>query len=330
MEQDNKNTPFMLAEPVKTEYRKLKACKDHPDPNIRRLANCLQVYTPANEKVSPIKFNPFQIPLGIGRDEHIEDLLGCFMAAMPLSGPLPAILLEALERVYRQYPYPDWPPAMADLVEAADAVLASKRYSPETNSDIRAALEVRIGRLTRGSIGKVFQCRRSVPSIEYLMTVPSVIELNRLSGEQACLLMLFKLNAVKEIVKVSKTQPDRPILYAIGLEEAHVIMGRTGGARPAEDNPDAKAHATDFICIMLAELRAYGVCIIIIDQLPSAIAPEVTKITGSKLAFRQVAYEDRQVLGGTMLFGDVEMEEIVRLQPGQGFFFTEGYFNRAE
>ena len=64
----------------------------------------------------------------------------------------------------------------------------------------------------------------------------------------------------------------------------------------------------------------------IVDQLPSTVAPEVIKNTASKLAFRQVSNEDRAELGGTMLFGQIEMEEIARLEPGEAYLFTEGYF----
>ncbi|KPL24981.1 MAG: hypothetical protein AMJ75_02270 [Phycisphaerae bacterium SM1_79] len=328
MKNKAQSIPFMLIEPVKTEYRRLKAFKDHSDPRISRPAKALEIYTPGNENVSPIRFNPLQIPpgIGIGRDEHIANLLGCFMAAMPVSGPLPALLLEALEKAYEDYPDPDWPPMMVDLAEAANAVLACKGYSPETNSDIRSALEVRLGSLTHGNIGKVFQCRHSVPSIEHLMTVPSIIELNRLSAEQGCLLTLFELNAVREIVRVSPVRNDRPLFYAIGIEEAHVIIGRVGDAKPSEENPDTKAYATEFICRMLAELRGYNTSVIIIDQLPSAIAPEVRKITGSKLTLLHVDDEERQAIGGAMLLRKGELEDMGRLPPGHGFLFTQGYY----
>ena len=321
-----KKIPFMLIEPVKTEYRGLKAFKMHPDPRIRSLANDLEVFPVGNKRLSHFKLNPLERIPGIDLDEHIENLLGCFMAAMPVSGPLPALLLEALEKVYEIYPDPDYPPVMTDLVEAAITVLDSKNYSPETKSDIRTALEVRIGRLTHGSIGKVFQCRYSVPSFERLMTVPSVLELNRYSDEQACLLTLFILNRIRQTRKVSTVKIDRPIYYAVILEEAHVIIGRGSDAKPSEDNPDTKAYATEFVCRMLAELRAYKVCVIIIDQLPSAIAPEVIKMTGSKLALLQVDQQERQAIGGTMLLRPEELDDMARLGPGDGFLFTQGYF----
>ncbi|KPL24859.1 MAG: hypothetical protein AMJ75_02570 [Phycisphaerae bacterium SM1_79] len=326
MRNKTQNTPFILIEPVKTEYRGLKGLGNHPDPRISRLAKALEIYTPGNEGISSIKLNLLERIRGIGLDEHIENLLACLMAAMPVSGPLPALLLEALEKVYEVYPDPDWPPMMVDLVDAANAALACKGYSPETNSDIRAALEVRIGRLTRGSIGKVFQCRHSVPSIEHLMTVPSIIELNRLSAEQSRLLTLFILNRVREVRKVTPAVVDRPICYVIVLEEAHVIIGRATDAKPSEENPDTKAYATEFICRMLAELRGYNISVIIIDQLPSAIAPEVRKITGSKLTLLHVDDEERQAIGGTMLLRQGELEDMGRLPPGDGFLFTPGYF----
>ncbi len=75
---------------------------------------------------------------------------------------------------------------------------------------------------------------------------------------------------------------------------------------------------------MLAELRALGEGIIIADQLPSAVAPEVVKNTGTKLAHRLVSNDDRENLGGAMLMGAVEIEEIARLSPGEAYFYSEG------
>jgi len=76
---------------------------------------------------------------------------------------------------------------------------------------------------------------------------------------------------------------------------------------------------------MLAEFRALRVGLILVDQLPSQMAPRVIKTTGAKLALRQVDPEDRQALASTMLFGDLEYDEIARLIPGQAHLYAEGY-----
>ena len=317
--------PFLVIEPVKTEYRILKTLKKHSDKTVRQLAETVEIYTPGNENISPYRFNSFWRCQGISVEEHIDNILSCFMAAMPVSGPLPALLGEALERVYEDHPKEDDPPIMADLVTATDQVLSEKGYSLETNSDIRAALEVRLGTLTRRNIGKVFQCQFSVPSVEHLMTVPTVIEFDRLHPEQACLLILFILTSIREYLKTLPNTAEG-LRYLIIIEEAHNIAGSANKAVASPDVADPKAFSTEIICRMLAELRALGVGMVIVDQSPSAIAPEVIKSTATKLAFRQVAKEDREELGAAMLFGQAEMEDIARLKVGEAFFITEGYY----
>jgi len=321
----NRDIPFIVFEPAKSEYRLLKCLKKHKDPQIRRLSKQLQLYTPGNEKISPFRLNPLRLLPGISLNEHIENLITCFKASMPMLPVFPAILGEALEQIYSQNPDPDKPPTMRQLQVAAENVLNSKDYSGEIRSNLRAALEVRLGLLTRRAIGSVFQGGGDTPSIDQLINGFSIVELGSLPTEQACLLTLFILMMVRERVKMI-TRSDRDVQLAIVLEEAHNIVGPAGKAAQSEEQADPKAFAAEFICLMLAELRALGVAIIIVDQLPSTVAPEVIKNTASKLAFRQVANEDRAELGGTMLFGQIETEEIARLQPGEAYFFTEGYF----
>lgn len=306
------------------EYRRLKCAKDHANPNLRRLAQDLRIYTPGNS-ISPLRFNPLFIPEGISRDEHIENLMACFRGAMPMGGPLPPILAEAMEWAYDEHPDPLRPPRMIDLHEAAQRVLASKGYSAEVNSDLRGALDVRLGVLTRRTIGRVFQCERDTPSIEQLMAGTSIIELGDLPPEQISLLVLFLLTAVAERIGTTPRTGAGPA-RVIMLEEAHNIVGRNTDASPSEENADPKAYASAYVCRMLAEMRSSGTGMIILDQLPSAIAPEVTKNTGTKLSTRLTDLEDREVLVGATAGGPVELEELVRLQPGQAYLHTEGYF----
>jgi len=317
--------PFIVLEPAKTEYRLLKCLQQHKDRSLSRLARNLQVYTPGDDRISPFRFNPLEIPEGIGRDEHIENLLNSFKAALPMSGPLPALLSEALEEVYEGDRPSGEAPRMIDLFEAARTVLSRKGYSGEVDSNIRGALEVRLGLLTRLSIGRVFQCAASIPSVNGLLEGSTLVELAALPGEQACLLTLFILTAIREQIKAIPYMGGAPRLV-IFLEEAHNLVGRSGDAQASEENADPKAFAVDFISRMLAELRALGVAIVILDQLPSAVAPEVVKQAGTKVCFREVDHEDRDIIGGSMLFGPIEFEETARLRPGEAYLYTEGYF----
>ncbi|MCX5674661.1 MAG: hypothetical protein NTX87_06600 [Planctomycetota bacterium] len=315
--------PFLVIEPGKTEYRLLKCLKHHKNPAMRQLARDLKVYA-AGGSVSPLRHNPLALRRGITQNQHIESVMACLRAALPMGGPLPALLGESLEQVYEASAPSQQPPRMADLIAATKRTLSTKGYSRDVDSDIRAAMEVRIGVLVRRLIGEVFQSPIDVPSIEELVTGYSVIELASLPTEQACLLAMFLLTAIHEHVLTAPAT--KGIRLVLVIEEAHNIVGCSREATASEENADPKAYASEFVCRMLAEFRALGVSVIIVDQLPSAVAPEVVKNTGSKLTFREVDNEDREILGGAMLFGPMENEEIARLRPGEAYLFTEGYF----
>ncbi len=344
--------PFLVIEPAKYEYGALKALRDHPTPMVRAMAADLRVYTPGDERASPLRLNPLWHPQWIGRDEHIENVLGNFRAAMPMSGPLPALIGESLERCYQRV---DGIPSLRNLYHASGAVLAEKGYAAEVASNLRGALDVRLGSLTRRAVGRVFDCGTSSPGIDELMSNPTVLELEPLTVEHKCLLTLFILSAVREQLRgVPPATPGDPECrrvpgfpgipglpglpglpgvpgvpggprLVIVLEECHNLVGRSVGASASEEQPDPKAFAAEMVSRMLAELRALGVGIVLVDQVPSAVAPQVIKHTAAKLALRQVDREDRDTLAAAMLMDAGEHEELARLAPGEGFFFAEGY-----
>lgn len=320
-----RNIPFIVFESAKTEYRVLKTFKKHSNKNIRRLAKKLRIYSPGNEKVSSFRFNPLKIPEGTGVDEHIENLLACFKASIPVSaGSLPALLGEAMERVYERFSDPKKLPVMSDLIAMVKEVFASKNYSERMRADIETAIEVRLGVLAERIIGRVFQCKDGV-GIEELMQMWTGIELDALVSEQRCLLALFILNAICEVLKTSPAPKGR-IRMAIIIEEAHNIFGSKNNTPASEDIANPKAFIAEFLSKMLVELRALGVCIILSDQHPSSVDLAATKSVGSKLVFRQTYSVDRDEMAQNMLLGDVEHQDVARLQTGQAFLFTEGYF----
>jgi len=316
--------PLILFEPGKSEYRRLKCLKNSSVKSVRKLAKELKLFTPGNS-VSPLRINPLQVPEGISCNEHIENLLSCFKAAMPMEGSMLGLLGEALEKVYENYPNPRNPPRISDVHAALKTVLFSKGYSSEIESNFGALFDVRLGDLTRRGTGTAFQCSHNVPTIDELVNSYSVVELDAMPAEQGCLFTLFMLVLIREYVKTTSWSGDG-VRLVVMLEEAHNIVGVNTNAGVSENNADPKAYASEFICRMLAELRSLGVAIIIFDQTPSAVAPQVVKNTCTKIAFRQVCNEDREIIGGSMLFDEVDMQEIARLRPGQAYFYTEGYF----
>ena len=309
--------PFLVIETAKAEYRNLKFFKELPEKKANDLAKHLQIYTLGNEEISPFRMNPLIIPKNTSLDNHIATLLTFFQSAIPMSGPLPSLITEGLGRLYEEYPDNQHPPILQDLLKAIQKVFREKAYSLETQQDISTAIEVRLNSLISGSTGKIFQCPQNIPGIPELTDSLTILEFEGLSNEQKCFLTLIILTQIKEYIKASYRPGNRP-RFVVFIEEAHNIIGRSFNASPSPDNADPKAFVTDLICNMLAELRSLGIGIVIIDQLPSAIAPQVIKNTATKLAFRQVDREDRETLGSAMLFRDYEFEDIARLKTWGG------------
>ena len=93
----------------------------------------------------------------------------------------------------------------------------------------------------------------------------------------------------------------------------------------SSDVADPKASVADYVCRMLAELRALNIGFFIVDQLPSKVAPDVIKSTDIKSGFRLVDEDDREKWGAASGLDPMEIKDLVRLIPGETFFYTEGY-----
>ena len=95
--------PFLVLVPVKREFRALPLLAGHPVAEIQVFARGIRYVTPGNDRVSPLRFNPMAYPDGITAEEHIGHLREAFRGAMPLIGPLDALLADALEDVLRAF-----------------------------------------------------------------------------------------------------------------------------------------------------------------------------------------------------------------------------------
>lgn len=85
-----------------------------------------------------------------------------------------------------------------------------------------------------------------------------------------------------------------------------------------------KIAATAYIVKMLAEVRALREGIIIADQLPTAMAPEVIKNTNIKLIHRLTSIDDRQLIGSTMSASGIQLEHVAVYRPGEALMSYEG------
>ena len=313
--------PFLVIEPSKREYRGLVG---HP-----ALRDRLRVYTCGDDDLSPLKLNPFVFDHErVHLDEHLSMLEACFKGALPLFSPLSEILVATLRKAYqspgRDQAGPVSPvrfPCMRDLTTALDPVLQEFQYSDRIALDLHTAARVRLASLTQGAVGRVFDSTVALPPVEELMAHPTLIELDKLSQEHANLVTLFLLQAINQHLH---NNPGKDGLrHVLVIEEAHNIVGTHGRVSGGENSADPRAEAANFMVRMLAEVRKLGMGIVIADQTPAAVAPEVLKNTGIKAVHRTVSGDDRDSLAESMLLDSAQSDELARLGRGECFLYHE-------
>lgn len=110
------------------------------------------------------------------------------------------------------------------------------------------------------------------------------------------------------------------------VDEAQIVAGNSGPAVPSEDSPSASSHSSEQMAALLLEIRGYGVALVLCSPLPTSVAPVVVKGTATKVAFRQVDQEEKDLIGGAMLLGPLEKEETTRKRVGEAYVFSENDF----
>jgi hypothetical protein len=75
---------------------------------------------------------------------------------------------------------------------------------------------------------------------------------------------------------------------------------------------------------MLAEIRAYGEAIVVSEQIPTKLVPDVVKNTALKIVHRLPAHDDRYLVGSAMNLDDDQSREVVSLPPGVAAVFADG------
>lgn len=319
--------PFLVLEPAKQEYRALAMINGMEK---------LHVFSPGADTYFPLHINPFEFPVGLTLAEHIANLMQIFAGAFELIPPSPFLIDSCIEKVYLNNgwninerndgnkPYP----TMQELYDSLKIAVEESGYEGESKANIRSVMEVRIGSLLRREIGNVYNVRSSSMKPEDWLENPVIIELESLGEGPANFMSLLISTLIREVLKVRKTSNNenklkREINHIIFYEEAHNLIG------PKTDDPvgnsvDPKISATKYLVKMLAEVRALGEGIVIADQLPTAMAPEVLKNTGLKLGHRITARDDRELLGSTMSASADQLEEQGTFITGQALIFYEG------
>lgn len=306
--------PFLVIEPAKNEYRAL--VQSIPD---------LQVFTPGKNFISPFVYNPFVPPKNVKLETYKSTLKTAFAAGVSMTTPLDKIFEEAINNSYSDFRWLDTYTSddkgrifnITDFVKCFQETFDAIGYTGDAKNIGRAGV-VRLN-----SLVNLFDNYYSIP-IEDLLSKPTIIELAAIeNSDQKALIISLLLLSILAYVN-SNYVGEGGLRNVILLEEAHVLLDADTNAGQGDANPSAIAQG--LVKRMLAEIRSYGVGIVIADQSPRKVSTDVVALTDIKLAFRLVEATDKQILADSANMDEVQVKRLAKLKPGEAFFF----FNKLE
>lgn len=280
--------PFLVIEPVKTEYRALAGLKGFED---------ALVFTVGKEMVSPIRLNPLEVPPRVARVVHQGTVLAAIGAAFNLEPPLPQILERALDELYRAFGWSEdqepadnlKSPTIADLVTSIEIQGANLQYSAEVKGNVLEALLTRVKSLSSGVLGRTLATSESYPWDE-ILSRPTVIELDALAeADKKAAATSFILRRLERELK-NRGSSSGKLRHVTVVEEAHQLLS----AKPAPGS--AQAQAVELLCGAIAELRNLGEGFIIADQQPGQLAPSAIANCASRFLHQLASSADREML----------------------------------
>ncbi len=338
------NKPFLVIEPAKREYRNLALKKT--------------IYTFGKPELNCPQINPFYIMLGVSPQAHIDFLKDLFIASFSFYGPMPYILEKCLHNVYKNkgwdltlgfhplladakhidklfnkdYIISQYSkrahaylfPTMQDLKDEIERYVSEEmKYDGEVSGNIKTAIKVRLENLCVGTKGYMFNTNECI-DMEKIMNSNCVFELEGLaddSDKAFCVgLMLVLISEYRQTQGAGKNK----LNHLLVIEEAHRLLKNVSTEQVSEDIGNPKGKAVDHFTNIIAEMRSYGQGVIVAEQIPNKLAPDVIKNTSNKIVHRIVSLDDQQITANTIGLSSEDAIRLGNMRKGYALCHKEG------
>ncbi|MET8293325.1 DUF87 domain-containing protein [Streptomyces sp. NPDC005180] len=330
--------PWLAVEPAKAEYARMAGRL--ASAGGAEAARRVTVIRPGDVDVPPASLNPLEPEPGFPLQSHVDLVRALFLAAFEGHEPFPQVLARALTQCYTAAGWdlvtgeprpphkpkylldePDEPraavyPTLGDLQSTARQVVEMIGYGKEVTADVRGFVDVRMGSLREGTPGRFFEGGHPL-DIAGLLAGNVVLELESITNDQdKAFLIGAVLIRLVEHLRVHHGTGRVPLRHVLVVEEAHRLL------KNVENGPAAAA--VELFASLLAEIRAYGEGVVIVEQIPSKILPDVIKNSALKIMHRLPAEDDRRSVGATMNLQQEQSENVVALPPGRAAVAADG------
>ena len=320
------NMPFLVIEPAKTEYRVMyRQDKD------------IKIFTLGDNQTNPITMNPLIFYPNESITSRVDMLCACIESAFDMEAAIPQIIEQA---IYKSYEEKGWNiytsqnrlysrkecfdgsgkafPNISDLIKNCELVVNEQGFDDRLKNDYIGSIKARLLGLTSGGKGFLLNTNSSINFMD-LLNHKVVFELENIrSSAEKSLIMGFILINLSEAIR-EKYQEEGRLQHITLVEEAHRLLSKY----QAGENP-SKKQSVEMFSDMLAEIRKYGESLIIVDQIPNKLTPDVLKNTNTKIIHRIFAADDKEAVGNTVMLKEEQKEFLSNLPAGRAVYFTTG------
>ncbi len=322
--------PFLVIEPAKTEYRGLRMASDK---TIRKQCEDMLVFTLGDDTVAPFRLNPFELIPGESVNSRVDMLMASITAAFDMEAAIPQLIERAIYACYEDYgwsldtnensgykdPFADGVfafPMLSDVLRKTESVVEEQGFDDRLKKDYIGSIKARLQGLTLGAKGFMLDCPRSINFIK-LLDRKVVLELEEIpNAAQKSLIIGFVLTNLLQAVKY-KFKKSGKVHHITLIEEAHRLL-----SKPEPGGSPSQKQAAETFADMLAEIRKYGESLVIADQIPGKLTPEVMKNTNTKIIHRLFAQDDKEAVGHTMGLEEEQANFLSNLQIGRAVVFN--------
>jgi uncharacterized protein len=330
--------PWLVMEPAKAEYRLMAARLSSAGSGAVEVVRI----RPGESDAIAAGLNPLEPAADVaGRrfplQTHADLVKALFIASFRSEEPFGQVLSAALTRVYEDAgwdmalgetvaadPNPSYP-SLTDLQRAAIGMVREVGYSQRITDDVLGFIKVRLSSLRLGTAGRFLQGGHQL-EFGPLLRANAVLEIEDVGddSDKAFLMGTVLIRLAEHLRMEHQARPagEVGLRHLTVIEEAHRLLGRPEGAEAGPGG--AAAHAVEMFAGLLAEVRAYGEGLIIADQIPGRLVPDVITNTAVKMTHRLPAADDRAAVGATMNMTRTQNRFLVTLPPGEAAIFTDG------
>ena len=328
--------PWLVIEPAKAEYRLM--ANRIPEAEVITIR-------PGEPDAIAAGLNPLE-PASDDRggtfplQTHADLVKALFIASFRSEEPFPQVLSAALTRVYEEA---GWDlalgeprnseaayPTLTDLQRAAERVVTEIGYSQRITDDVLGFIRVRLASLRHGTTGRFLEGGHPL-DFGGLLRKNVVLEIEDVGddADKAFLMGTVLIRLAEHLRLTHRTAttltPPTGLRHLTVVEEAHRLLRRATAAGPGEvAGGGAAGHAVEMFAGLLAEIRAYGEGLVIAEQIPARLVPDVIKNTAVKITHRLPAADDRDAVGATMNATPAQSRYLVTLAPGEAAVFSDG------